>query len=45
MVGRRGSWNDGGGMVRGNSGADLGLEPDEEGGLGWDVKREVASVE
>ena len=33
-------------MGRGNSGVDLGLEPDEGGrGLGRDVEREVASVE
>ena len=46
MAGRRGGWNDGGGMGQGNSGVDLGLEPDEGGrGLSWDVEREVASVE
>ena len=33
-------------MGRGNSGVDLGLEPDEGGrGLGRDVEWEVASVE
>ena len=33
-------------MGRGNSGVDLGLEPDEGGkGLSRDVEREVASVE
>ena len=33
-------------MGRGNSGVDLGLEPDEGGrGLGWDIEREVVSVE
>ena len=46
MAGRRGSQNDGGGMGWGNSGVDLGLEPDEGGaGLGRDVEQEVASVE
>ena len=32
-------------MGRGNSGVDLGLEPDEDGGLSQDVVREVVSVE
>ena len=46
MAGRRGGQNDGGGMCRGNSGVDLGLEPDKGGrGRGRDVQREVASVE
>ena len=46
MAGRRGGRNDGGGMGRGNSGVDLGLEPDGGGrGLGRDVGREVALSE
>ena len=46
MAGRRGSRNDGGGTGRGNSGVDLGLEPDGGGrGLSRDVGWEVASVE
>ena len=46
MAGRRGGRNDGGSTGRGNSGVDLGLEPDGGGrGLGRDVGREVTSVE
>ena len=46
MAGRRSGRDDGGGMGQGNSGVDLGLEPDEGGrGRGQDIEWEVVSVE